>query len=55
MKEIEVSKDSRTPTKIPQIVRKRDNKVKTFASKDSKTGSLLKGFEKIVYQNLLMN
>ena len=33
------------PTKIPQSVKKRDNKVKTFASKDSKIDSLLKDFE----------
>ena len=38
-------KDSSTPTKIPQSVRKRDNKVKTFAPKDSKIDSLLKDFE----------
>ena len=37
--------DSSMPTKIPQSVRKRDNKVKTFAPKDSKIDSLLKDFE----------
>ena len=42
---IKVFEDSSTPTKIPQSVRKRDNKVKTFASKDSKIDSLLKDFE----------
>ena len=35
-------KDLSTSTKIPQSVRKRDNKVKTFAPKDSKIDSLLK-------------
>ena len=45
MEEIEGSKDSRTPTKIPQSVKKRDNKVKTFASKDSKIDSLPTDFE----------
>ena len=34
--------DLSTPTKIPQSVRKRDKKVKTFAPKDSKIDSLLK-------------
>ena len=34
--------NSSTPTKIPQRVRKRDNKVKTFAPKDSKIDSSLK-------------
>ena len=34
--------DSSTPTKIPQSVRKRDNKVKNFAPKDSKIDSSLK-------------
>ena len=38
-------KDLSTPTKIPQSVRKRDNKVRTFAPKDSKIDSLLKDFE----------
>ena len=38
--------DSSTPTKIPQSVRKRDNKVKTFAPKDSKIDSSLKHFKK---------
>ena len=33
------------PTKIPQSVRKRDNKVRTFAPKDSKIDNLLKHFE----------
>ena len=33
------------PTKIPQSVRKRDNKVKTFTPKDSKIDSVLKDFE----------
>ena len=42
---IKVFEDSRTPTKIPQSVRKRDNKVKTFASKYFEIGSLLKDFE----------
>ena len=42
---IKVFEDSSTPTKIPQSVRKRDNKVKTFAPKDSKIDSLLKDFE----------
>ena len=37
---IEDSKDSRTPTKIPQIVRKRDNKARTFAPEDFKKDSL---------------
>ena len=37
--------DSSTPTKIAQSVRKRDNKVRTFAPKDSKIDSLLKDFE----------
>ena len=37
--------DLSTPTKIPQSVRKRDNKVRTFAPKDSKIDSLLKDFE----------
>ena len=37
--------DSSMTTKIPQSVRKRDNKVRTFASKDSKIDSLLKDFE----------
>ena len=37
--------DSSTPTEIPQSVRKRDNKVKTFAPKDSKIDSSLKDFE----------
>ena len=37
--------DSSMPTKIPQSVRKRDNKVKTFAPKDSKIDSSLKDFE----------
>ena len=37
--------DSSMPTKIPQSVRKRDNKVKTFAQKDSKIDSSLKDFE----------
>ena len=34
--------DLSMPTKIPQSVRKRDNKVKTFAPKDSKIDSSLK-------------
>ena len=34
--------DSSTPTKIPQSVKKRDNKVRTFAPKDSKIDSSLK-------------
>ena len=38
--------DSSTPAKIPQSVRKRDNKVKTFAPKDSKIDSSLKHFKK---------
>ena len=33
------------PTKIPQSVRKSDNKVRTFAPKDSKIDNLLKDFE----------
>ena len=37
--------DLSTPTKIPQSVRKRDNKVRTFAPKDSKIDSSLKDFE----------
>ena len=37
--------DLSTPTKIPQRVRKRDNKVRTFAPKDSKIDSSLKDFE----------
>ena len=37
--------DLSTPTKIPQSVRKRDNKVRTFAPKDSNIDSLLKDFE----------
>ena len=37
--------DLSTPTKIPQSVRKRDNKVRTFTPKDSKIDSLLKDFE----------
>ena len=42
---IKMYEDLSMPTKIPQSVRKRDNKVKTFAPKDSKTDSLLKDFE----------
>ena len=42
---IKVFEDSSTSTKIPQSVRKRDNKVRTFATKDSKIDSLLKDFE----------
>ena len=38
-------KDLSTPTKIPQSVRKRDNKVKTFAPKDSIIDHSLKDFE----------
>ena len=38
-------KDLSTPTKTPQGVRKRDNKVRTFAPKDSKIDSSLKDFE----------
>ena len=34
--------DSSTSTKIPQSVKKRDNKVRTFAPKDSKIDSSLK-------------
>ena len=34
--------DSSTPTKIPQSVRKRDNKVRTFAPKDFEIDSALK-------------
>ena len=37
---IEGSKDSRTPTKIPQIVKKRDDKARTFAPEDFKEDSL---------------
>ena len=37
--------DLSMPTKIPQSVRKRDNKVRTFAPKDSKIDSSLKDFE----------
>ena len=37
--------DSNMPIKIPQSVRKRYNKVKTFAPKDSKIDSSLKDFE----------
>ena len=40
IKEIEGSKNSRTPTKIPQSVRKRDYKAKTFDLKDFKKDSL---------------
>ena len=54
-------KSSGTPTKIPQIVRKRDNKVRTFAPKDFKKSSdtptkvpqIIK--RKIVYQNIMKN
>ena len=42
---IKMYEDLSMPTKIPQSVRKRDNKVKTFAPKDSKIDSLLKDFE----------
>ena len=41
---INVFEDSITPTEIPPSVRKRDNKVRTFAPKDSKIDSL-KNFE----------
>ena len=37
--------DLSTPTKIPQSVRKRGNKVKTFAPKDSKIDSSLNDFK----------
>ena len=40
MKEIEVSKDSRTPTKIPQSARKKNYKARTFVSEDFKKDSL---------------
>ena len=43
---IKMYEDSSMPTKIPQSVRKRDNKVKTFAPKDSKIDSSLKDFKK---------
>ena len=42
---IKVFEDSSASTKIPQSVRKRDNKVRTFATKDSKIDRLLKDFE----------
>ena len=38
--------DLSTPTKIPQNVRKRNNKVRTFAPKDSKIDSSLKDIKK---------
>ena len=37
---IEGSKDSSTPTKISQSVRKRDDKARTFAPEDFKKDSL---------------
>ena len=40
MEEIEVSKDSRTPTKIPQSVRKKNYKARTFVLEDFKKDSL---------------
>ena len=40
MKEIEGSKDSRTPIKIPQSVRKQNYEARTFASEDFKKDSL---------------
>ena len=42
---IKVFEGSSTSTKIPESVRKRDNKVKTFAPKDSKIDNLLKDFK----------
>ena len=42
---IKMYEDSSRLTKIPQSVRKRDNKVRTFAPKDSKIDSSLKDFE----------
>ena len=40
MEEIEFSKDSRTPTKIPQSVRKKNYKARTFVLEDFKKDSL---------------
>ena len=45
IKELKKAKKSDTPTKIPQSVRKRDDKFRTFAPKDSKIDSSLKDFE----------
>ena len=42
---IKMYEDLGTPTKIPQSVKKRDNKVRTFAPKDSKIDSSIKDFE----------
>ena len=42
---IKMYEDSSRLTKIPQSVRKRDNKVRTFGPKDSKIDSSLKDFE----------
>ena len=41
LKKIKGSKDSSTPTKIPQSVRKRDDKARIFDSEDFKKDSLL--------------
>ena len=40
LRKIKGSKDSSMPTKIPQSVRKRDDKARTFASEDFKKDSL---------------
>ena len=45
IKELKKAKKSDTPTKIPESVRKRDDKFRTFAPKDSKIDSSLKDFE----------
>ena len=45
-RKIEGSKDSSTPTKIPKIVRKKDDKARTFNPKDFKKDSLPKYNEK---------
>ena len=46
IKELKKVKKSDTPTKIPQSVRKRDDKVRTFAPKGIKIDSLIKELEK---------
>ena len=47
LRKIKGSKDSSTPTKIPQSVRKRDNKARTFALEDFKRDSLPEYNEKL--------